>query len=786
MQHAPCARDPPAAHPHQVMSHLPDLISDLALILISAGLVTIIFKRLGQPLVLGYIVAGFLAGPHLALTPTVEDTGSIQTWADIGVIFLMFTLGLEFSFKKIVAMGSKPVVAACLVMFFMISVGSGVGHLFGWSSMDSLFLGGMLAMSSTTIIYKAYDDLGLRRQKFTGEVLSVLILEDILGILLMVVLSALAVSRHFEGMALAGSLLKLAFFLILWFIVGVYAVPTLLRRSARWLNRETLLVVSVGLCFVLVVTASRAGYSSAFGAFMMGSILAETVEAEDIERVVNPVKDLFGAIFFVSVGMLVDPAVLAAHWLPICVITAAILLGQVFLGTSSFIISGQPLKVAMQCGFSMAQIGEFAFIIASLGISLGVTSSFLYPVVVAVSIITTFLTPYMIRAAAPAYERVSALIPATMRQRLDGRGGGAGHAAVGEAPWRTLLRALVGQVGAYATLSVAAVTIAFASLLPLCRSTLGHWPGNAVCGTLVLLAVSPFLRAIVMRKNRSEEWKLLQRRSLPDRLGLWLTFATRYAVASAVAWYVINFLSPLPSPWRLPVHVAAAALLVGLMIASRRVKMVSIILERKFLLNLRSREIKARGEGAGGPSYAGRLLSRDMHIAQLHLPDNSAWGGRTLRQLNFGHDSGVMIAALVRGRLRINIPDGHTCLFPGDRLEVIGDDSSLEQLARRMEAEVQPLTPDDPSHRLVLRRLRIAEDSPLCGRTLSESGLRERFHCMLVGFETDDGTLDLPNAGRRLLHRDLIWLVGERQALRELAAAREEPAGDAKTASDKS
>ena len=374
-------------------------ISDLALILISASLVTLVFKRLKQPLVLGYIVAGFLAGPHMPYTPSVSDMSSIHTWADIGVIFLMFTLGLEFSFKKIVKMGIGPVIAACSVMFCMMSVGNMVGHLFGWGSMNSLFLGGMLAMSSTTIIYKAFDDLGLRQQKFAGEVLSVLILEDILGILLMVVLSALAVSRQFQGMELVGSLFKLGFFLILWFVVGVYIIPIFLRRTHRFLNKETLLVVSIGLCFLLVVIAGKVGYSSAFGAFMMGSILAETVEAEKIERVVSPVKDLFGAIFFVSVGMLVDPAVLVAYWLPIVVLCIAIIVGQAVFGTTSFLLSGQPLRIAVQGGFSLAQIGEFAFIIASLGISLGVTSDFLYPVVVAVSIITTFFTPYMIRAA---------------------------------------------------------------------------------------------------------------------------------------------------------------------------------------------------------------------------------------------------------------------------------------------------------------------------------------------------------------------------------------------------
>ena len=365
------------------MDNLAPLISDLALILIVAGVVTLIFKRLKQPLVLGYIVAGFLAGPHMPYTPSVEDLTSIHLWSEIGVIFLMFTLGLEFSFKKIVKMGIGPVIAACTVMFCMIGVGRFLGALFGWDSMNSLFLGGMLAMSSTTIIYKALDDLGLRQQKFAGEVLSVLILEDILGILLMVVLSALAVSRHFEGAELMGSLLKLGFFLILWFVVGVYLVPLFLRGTRKWMNRETLLVVSVGLCFLLVVIASKAGYSSAFGAFMMGSILAETVEAESIERVTTPVKDLFGAIFFVSVGMMVDPAVLAEYWLPILAITLAIIVGQAVFGTTGFLLSGQPLRVAVQCGFSLAQIGEFAFILAALGVSLHVTADFLYPVVVA-------------------------------------------------------------------------------------------------------------------------------------------------------------------------------------------------------------------------------------------------------------------------------------------------------------------------------------------------------------------------------------------------------------------
>lgn len=740
-------------------------ISDLALILISASLVTLVFKRLKQPLVLGYIVAGFLAGPHMPYTPSVSDMSSIHTWADIGVIFLMFTLGLEFSFKKIVKMGIGPVIAACSVMFCMMSVGNMVGHLFGWGSMNSLFLGGMLAMSSTTIIYKAFDDLGLRQQKFAGEVLSVLILEDILGILLMVVLSALAVSRQFQGMELVGSLFKLGFFLILWFVVGVYIIPIFLRRTHRFLNKETLLVVSIGLCFLLVVIAGKVGYSSAFGAFMMGSILAETVEAEKIERVVSPVKDLFGAIFFVSVGMLVDPAVLVAYWLPIVVLCIAIIVGQAVFGTTSFLLSGQPLRIAVQGGFSLAQIGEFAFIIASLGISLGVTSDFLYPVVVAVSIITTFFTPYMIRAAQPACRLLERVVPQNVMHRLMERGTHAGAqsaVAATDGVWKRLLMALVSQVGAYLTLSVAVILISFTVLLPLCRGALGHWPGNVACGLLTVLVASPFLRAIVMRKNHSDEWKQLRSRSRMNHVGLWVTFGVRYALATAAIYYVINFLSPYWWVW----NTLASVLIVALIIASRRVKWVSIKMERVFLQNLRSREVMAQSNTAGEPGYAGRLNSRNIHIAELEVPEDSAWGGCHLRHLGFSHHDGVMIAAIVRGSHRINVPDGDTMIFPGDRIEAIGSDESLQLFQQRMNHELAVLP--QTASKLLLRRLLVREGSPLIGTALRDSGIRSEYHCMAVGFEDADGNIEPATAERVIVRHDAIWVVGEDDSLHTL------------------
>ncbi|MBR5919092.1 MAG: cation:proton antiporter, partial [Prevotella sp.] len=429
------------------------LILDLTLILVVAGAVTLLFKKLKQPLVLGYIVAGFLVSPHMPYLASVVDKENIQTWADIGVLFLLFALGLDFSFKKILKMGMAPVIAACSIVFSMMMLGILVGKAFGWSQMNCIFLGGMLAMSSTTIIYKAFDDMGLRQQHFASLVMSVLILEDVLAIVMMVMLSTVADGNSANGGQLLMSILRLGFILVLWFVVGIFLIPLFLRKTRKLMTDEMLVIVSLGLCFLMAVIATGAGFSSAFGAFVMGSILAETIEADKIIRLVEPVKNLFGAVFFVSVGMLVDPEILASQWLPILVLTLTILLGQAIFGSTGYMLSGQPLKTAMRCGFSMAQIGEFAFIIASLGLTLGVIGDFLYPVVVAVSVITTFLTPYMIRAAIPAYEILEQRMPKTWLRRLNHLGEAHHVTASEQNLWRQLLTQMGVNTFIYSILS---------------------------------------------------------------------------------------------------------------------------------------------------------------------------------------------------------------------------------------------------------------------------------------------------------------------------------------------
>ena len=736
------------------------LITDLAYILVVASIVTIIFKRLKQPLVLGYIVAGFLAGPHMPYTPSVSSIEGIKEWGDLGVIFLMFTLGLEFSFKKIVRMGMKPILTAMMVMFCMIGVGGMVASLFGWSSMDSIFLGGMLSMSSTTIIYKAYDDLGLRNKPFAAGVLSVLIIEDILGILLMVMLSALAVSRTFQGTELIKSLLQLTFFLMLWFMVGIYLVPLILRKAKQYINKETLLVVSVGLCFFLAVSATKVGYSSAFGAFMMGSILAETLEAENIEKSVSSLRDLFGAVFFVSVGMMVEPSVLMQYWLPILVLTLAIVLGQMFFGSLSYFVTSGDVKIAVSSGFSMVQIGEFAFIIAGLGQELGVTSQFLYPVVVAVSIITTFCTPYIIRLAPKVSVRVEKVFNPKIEERKKKseefasvlRSSLQKYQLPTVRPWRHFIIDILYQTAAFLTITIALAMFSYATLYPVCQHFLGHKYGTALFCAIALLLMSPSIRAIVVRKNRNQNVRYLRSLGGINKLMIELAIFFKVFLGFAIIYNVVEFLSPLWWVWNVLLSLAALAL----MVVSRGVKYVSIRMERTFKQNLRQREQQS------SYSYGRKLRGKDLQIARVKIPAHSSWGGHSLAQLHFGKTDRVHIAAIIRSGHRINIPGGSHRIYPGDELEVVAGKEAVAALRVRSEQELEePNERNKDEHSLSIVSVSLSESSPLIGKTLQEADFRTKYHCMVVGVEDKNGHLGTIQAKRQFQQSDIVWVVGE-------------------------
>lgn len=749
------------------MADIPFLVKDLALILMVAGIVTIIFKKLKQPLVLGYIVAGFLVSPHMPYTMSVIDETDIKTWADIGVIFTLFSLGLDFSFKKIVKMGASPIIATIVIVFSMMMLGISIGHGFGWSKMDCIFLGGMLAMSSTTIIYKAFDDMGLRQQKFAGMVMSVLILEDILAIVMMVMLSAIAGGNNPDGEQMIGSVIKITFFLILWFIVGIFAIPLFLRSVRKLINNETLLIVALGLCCGMAVLSTKVGFSSAFGAFVMGSILAETIEAEKIIKLVEPVKNLFGAIFFVSVGMLVDPKILIEYAIPILALVGSILIGQAIFGTFGFMLGGESLKSAMRCGFSMAQIGEFSFIIASLGLSLGVISNYLYPVVVAVSVITTFLTPYMIRLATPTYQVMEKHLPKRLINILN-------HFAMShpsttqQSKWKSLLRQMLINTVAYSILTAAVIALMFTFVLPFTRSLFPgwklHWYANAITGILTLVLIAPFLRAIIMKKNHSNEWKRLWVESSINRIPLLFTIVVRFVIALAFIFYICNYLTRFTDALMIIIGIAV----VSLMIASRWTKKRSIKMERLFIHNLRSRDIMAQVNGEKKPLYEGHLLDRDIHISDFDVPEDSSWGGKTLKELHLRERFGVDMSSIMRGSQRLNIPNGDTVIFPGDKLQVIGNDDQLQKFATALSTDLIPEDLEIEKREMKLRQLIISSKSEFCGKSLLESGIRDKYNCMVVGLEEGQENLTKIAPTRTFEKGDILWIVGEESDLQKI------------------
>ena len=561
------------------------------------------------------------------------------------------------------------------------------------------------------------------------------------------------------------SILKLLFFLILWFVVGIYLIPLFLKRVRGLMNAETLLIVSLALCFGMVVLAASVGFSPAFGAFIMGSILSETVESDHIEKLVAPVKDLFGAIFFVSVGMMVDPNMIVEYIVPIIVIVIAILVGQTVFGTGGVLLSGQPLKIAMQCGFSLTQIGEFAFIIASLGVSLGVTSHFLYPIVVAVSVITTFLTPYMIRLSAPAYRLADRYIPVRWKHLLERYATGV-QTVNHQTNWQRLVSAIVRIVIIYSVLSVAVTIVSLHFFVPMLVSVLGDGWGRLAGAVLTIGLLSPFLRALVMKKNHSAEFRSLWADNRFNRAPLLSLVLLRIVIAVSFLVYVINHL-----------YQASVALMVGiaivavlLMILSRFLKKQSIILERVFVQNLRSKDMRKEYLGEKQPEYAGRLLDRDLHLSDFVIPADSLWAGHTLQELDWGKKYDVHVASIIRGTHRINIPGGGNRIYPNDTLQVIGTDEQLSLFAAQAEAMKNSRAEEDfELHEMYLKQFVIDARSPFCGRTIRESGIRNRYRCLVVGIESaDDGSLRKPDVNVPFGEKDIVWVVGEKTDLARL------------------
>ncbi|MDR1414742.1 MAG: cation:proton antiporter, partial [Odoribacteraceae bacterium] len=657
------------------MSHLAPLISDLALILTTAGVITILFKWLKQPVVLGYIVAGFLISPHFYLLPSVADPGNVQVWADIGIIFLLFALGLEFSFKKLVTVGGTASIATLINMGAMIAVGYLLGQLIGWTHMESIFLGGMLSMSSTTIIIKAFGDMGLQKKKFAGIVFGMLIVEDLAAILMMVLLSTVAVSKHFAGVELVENVLRLVFFIVVWFVGGIYIVPSLLKHFKRFLNDEMLLIVAVALCLGMVLLANTAGFSAALGAFIMGSILAESIESRRVEHLIEPLKNLFGAVFFVSVGMMLSPEVFVGQGWIILTCTLVVLVGRVIFATLGVLASGEGLKVSIQSGFSLAQIGEFSFIIATLGMQLGVINAVIYPMIVTVSIITTFTTPYFIRFANPAYAALERVIPPGWRKLIDGYSAFREKHVNTQSDWTKVWRSVLTTVIIFTLLSLAVILLAQRYAIPFIMEEIpGAW-GAFLAAAITLSLMAPFLAGLVLPRHHVKE-----------ELGrLWtdshfykglLVSLSLLRVVTCMALILFVLMPLFPGARGTLVVISFLIMLTLAFVEGFRRRPERM--EELFLENLTERErLEERGK-AINQQVRGLLLGKNIHVEEIDVPRQTPILGKTLSELNFKQRTGVNIISIIRGNQKINIPDGNEMIFPLDKIVIAGSDEQIQ------------------------------------------------------------------------------------------------------------
>jgi monovalent cation:H+ antiporter-2, CPA2 family len=732
-----------------VMIHLPGLISDLALILGAAAIIILIFKALRQPIVLGYIIAGLLVGPHVKLFPTISDIANIRTWADIGVIFLLFGLGLEFSFKKLVRVGTVSGITALFGVGLTMLLGYTTGKLLGWASMDCLFLGGILGIASTTIIIRAFDELGVKSQKFTGIVMGVLIVEDLVAVVLMVILSTVAMSQSFHGGAMIASVLKLVFFLVLWFVSGIFFLPSFFKWAKKLMNEETLLIVSLALCFLMVILASNAGFSPAFGAFIMGSILAETPKVEKIDHLVKSVKNLFGAIFFVSVGMLLDPHMLVQYAFPITIATLVLLIGKPLFVMLGALIAGQPLRIAVQSGMSLSQIGEFSFIIATLGVTLNVTSDFLYPVAVAVSVVTTFTTSYMIQFSGKAYAGLHKVLPAKWTNALEAYSAGALNVTE-VSDWRKLIRSNLIHITVFSVVIITIILLSTRYLMPLLNTY--HW-NKLIAVAFILVLLAPFLWALAFKRTNREAYAKIWVKPL-QRGPLVMLSLSRIALS---IFYIAFLFERIFSP--LAALSGALITLVILVLFRHRIQQFYGKIEQRFLINLHQNQAV--------DTQSSVLTPWDTHLASFELSAFSPLIGKTLKELELRETFGVNIAAIERGEVIINVPERNERLYPNDKLSVIGTDEQLRLFKQYLDIPDNMTSTNKKA--VSLDHFTIHEGSHLIGQSIRASKIREQTKGLVVGVERQGDRILNPESDLVFEQEDKLWVVGDKRRIRVIA-----------------
>lgn len=769
------------------MVTLPTIISDLAIILLMAGITMLVCKKLNQPLVLGYIIAGFITGPNFIFFPTIADIANINIWAEIGVIFLLFALGLEFSFMKLKNAGKTAFIAAFAELFAFIILGVLCGKFWGMSMTEGLVLGSMLVMSSTTIVIKAFDDLNLRGKTFTDIVFSILIIEDIIGIILMVILSTVASSNGdaLSGFVLAEGILKLFFFLILWFVMGMYLVPTFYKQTKNFMNDEMLLVVSIGLCLGMVVLCTSMGFSAALGAFIMGSLIAETPNAEKIERIVKPVKDLFGAIFFVSVGMMVNPSILIEQIIPIFMLILTIVVGKLIFTSGGIFLAGKKLEIAMKSGFSMAQIGEFSFIVAGIGINAGLLENYIYPVVVAVSVITTFMTPIFIKLAEPCYNKLIMLLPASWLSWINRYTSDLQNDDDKDTDWLNYLKYYLVQLMVHITFLVAICLFANYYLLPLLQQKISSPYNNLLTALVTILLLAPFLRMLLGgRGSHTELFTMLWFKKRSNHLPLIFLLVMKLFLAVIFIYFVFYSILSL----NMFVAIVLTAIVAWIIGVSDWLLEKYLKMEARFLVNLNAKHMKKHKEliNCQGNNCIVEALDESLVIAKYLVPPTSPYINKELKELNFRAIYGFNILQMQTKAGLVDLPGGTSKLLPNSTLLLIGTRAQIKtfevdkrngtnsalQIGEIVTLREYMLQEENSKvskeQRFLSCVISINSSSPLRGKSLKGYDVRKNWECLVVALERDGYSIINPNVSLSFEKDDLLWVIGKQKMINHL------------------
>lgn len=748
---------------------LEKLIVDLAWILIIAGVTTLICKKLKQPVIIGYVLAGFLLSPVTQFFPMfVGSTEEIEVLADIGVIFLMFALGLEFNLHKMIQVGVSGTLSAAVQILGMVFVGYLVGMLLGWSATDSLFLGGMLSMSSTIITVKAIEDCNMMDRKFSSLAIGTLIIEDIAAIFLMMVLSTVSVSQG-GGADLFVTIGKLLFYLAFWLIVGILILPTVIQKIQHLLSGETLLIVALAVCFGMVLIAEALGFTEALGAFMAGSLLAGTSVAEKTEKLVAPCKDLFVAVFFVSVGFLVVPSTLVEYAVPILILIVATIIGKIILLTGSYLLTRQDLDTSVHCALSQTQVGEFSFVIASLGLSLGVTGEFLYPVIVAVALITTFTTPFLLRGAVPFTHLLEKHLPDKLlasievRSRKEGEENDPKQKEI-SAVWRRYLKRYFFRICILTLVCSGLIFLGKGVLLPFALEYFPYTATKIIVMIVVIIILLPFIPPLIISNDPG--FATLWVSGPFNKFPLTVLMGIRFAFAVGLLMLVpIMFFDHIPF-WLLllmiPIAFSAGH--------SKRLKGSYLNIAAKFMTNLNEKQLLEN-------SRKEQLLWESDHLIVdiYRVPENSPLIGRSLADLEWGRTFRLNVIRMRRGKKVVNLPEGKEVLKAGDYIAVYGALHSIDNF-RLIYSERALIFQGDETltlchyiknqdhiqdkDQLYCYGILIKKGSSYVGKSIRDSGLKNNRQCFVIGVERELLPITEPSPNFILRADDILWVLG--------------------------